>query len=68
MSGRETDYAAWIEKAEHDLLVIENNLVAERVPWDMVCFHAQQAAEKLLKAVLVYHGNVPSKTHSPGPI
>ncbi len=31
MSGRETDFAAWIEKAEHDLLVIENNLAAERV-------------------------------------
>ena len=64
MSGRETDYAAWIEKAEHDLLDIRNNLAAEQAPWDVVCFHAQQAAEKLLKAFLVYHGNVPSKTHS----
>jgi HEPN domain-containing protein len=64
MKGRETNYLAWIEKAEHDLLDIENNLAAERVPWDTVCFHAQQAAEKLLKAFLVHHGSIPAKTHS----
>jgi len=33
------------------------------VPWDTVCFHAQQVAEKLLKALLVYHGRSPLKTH-----
>ncbi len=63
MSGRETDHAAWVEKAEHDLLAIDSMLAAERVPWDVVCFHAQQAAEKLLKAFLVQHGIVPTKTH-----
>jgi len=63
MSDPESNYAAWIEKAEHDLLVIENNLAAQRVPWDMVCFHAQQVAEKLLKAFLVYHSTMPTKTH-----
>ena len=62
-SGRETDYAAWIEKAEHDLLNIDNNLVAEQVPWDMVCFHAQQAAEKLLKAFLLQRCSRPVRTH-----
>lgn len=36
----------WVEKAEHDLLNIDNNLAASHVPWDTVCFHAQQAAEK----------------------
>src|SRR5436309_7755862 len=39
---------AWIEKAESDFLCIENNLAAKRVPWDVVAFHAQQAAEKML--------------------
>ena len=34
-SGGETDHAAWLKKAEHDLLVIKNNVAAERVPWDM---------------------------------
>ena len=28
-----------------------------------VCFHAQQAAEKVLKALLVYHGERPPRTH-----
>ena len=64
MSAPESNYAAWIEKAEHDLLAIDSILAAERVPWDVVCFHAQQVAEKLLKAFLVHRGPVPTKTHS----
>lgn len=44
---------AWVLKAEHDLLNIENNLAAREIPWDTVCFHAQQCAEKYLKALLV---------------
>ena len=47
------DVRAWVQRAEHDLLNIENNLVAARVPWDTVCFHAQQSAEKYLKALLI---------------
>ena len=35
----------WVEKSEHDLLNIENNPTASHVPWDTVCFHAQQGAE-----------------------
>lgn len=31
MSGRETDYAAWIEKAEHDLLSNEKPFATERL-------------------------------------
>ncbi len=53
MSGRESNYSACLAKADHDLLNIDNNLSAARVPWDTVCFHAQQAAEKLLKAFIV---------------
>ena len=49
MTPLEAGARAWVEKAENDLLCIENNLVAQRVPWDVVVFHAQQAAEKLLK-------------------
>ncbi len=63
MSARKTNYAAWIEKAEHDLLSIRNNLAADQVPWDVVCFHAQQAAEKLLKGFLVHGGRSARKTH-----
>ncbi|MHC4200094.1 MAG: HEPN domain-containing protein [Planctomycetota bacterium] len=63
MSDPESNYLEWIAKAENDLLNIENNLAAERVPWDTVCFHAHQAAEKLLKAFLVQRGEMPTKTH-----
>jgi HEPN domain-containing protein len=63
MSAPETNYKAWLAKAENDLLNIENNLAADHVPWDTVSFHAQQAAEKLLKAFLVYHGRPLARTH-----
>ncbi|MCS6302554.1 MAG: HEPN domain-containing protein [Nitrospira sp.] len=46
---------SWVNKAEHDLLNIENNLVAKEIPWDTVCFHAQQCGEKYLKALLVFY-------------
>ncbi len=43
----------WLAKAANDLLDADNNLKAEKVPFDTVCFHCQQAAEKLLKGYLV---------------
>lgn len=63
MSAPETNSAAGLAKADNDFLNVENNLSAECVPWDTVCFHAQQAAEKLLKAFLVYHGRPLFRTH-----
>ena len=57
------DAHTWVAKAESDLLNIRNNLAAERVPWDTVCFHAQQAAEKMLKGFLVSRGHTASRTH-----
>lgn len=53
----------WLHKAESDLLNIRNNLAAERIPTDTVCFHAQQAIEKFLKAVLIANGRNIAKTH-----
>ena len=57
------DPLAWVAKADHDLLCILNNLNNPDVPWDIVCFHAQQAAEKMLRALLVARGTVPVPTH-----
>jgi len=53
----------WIDRAENDLLNVSNNLQAQRVPWDTVCFHCQQAAEKYLKAVLTVQGQEVPWTH-----
>ena len=63
MSSAESNFSAWLRKADHDLLNIENNLAAKDIPWDTVCFHAQQVVEKVLKAFLTYHGCGLSKTH-----
>lgn len=54
---------AWVLKADHDLLNIENNLAAREIPWDTVCFHAQQCGEKYLKALLVSRHIDPPKIH-----
>ena len=54
----------WIEKARNDLLNADNNLAAQEVPYDTVCFHCQQAAEKLLKGFLVAHGCEYPITHN----
>ena len=44
----------WIEKAEGDFQTAGRELKAKPRPnYDAVCFHAQQCAEKYLKAVLI---------------
>lgn len=53
----------WIAKAKNDLLDADNNLKAEETPFDTVCFHCQQAAEKFLKAYLVANGNLYPISH-----
>ena len=55
---------AWIEKAEHDLKTAEHTLrLSDDCPFDTICFHAQQCAEKYLKALLVYSRREFPKTH-----
>ena len=55
---------AWIKKAENDLITAENSIeIKPDPPLDIVCFHAQQCAEKYLKAYLVYHNIEFEKTH-----
>jgi HEPN domain-containing protein len=49
----------WVEKAEGDFQTAQRELRARQAPnYDAACFHAQQCAEKYLKAFLVYH-NLP---------
>ncbi len=45
----------WLRKAESDLTSAELCLDAGKA-LDTVCFHAQQAAEKLIKAYLISYG------------
>jgi len=53
----------WLAKARNDLLNADNNLRSEQVPLDTVCFHCQQAAEKMLKSYLVGKGQEYPLTH-----
>jgi HEPN domain-containing protein len=54
----------WIEKAENDLKAAEHILtIEEDCPFDTVCFHAQQCAEKYFKGVLVFKEVDFPKTH-----
>jgi HEPN domain-containing protein len=63
MSGEIELARQWAAKAAHDLLSADNNLKAAEVPFDVVCFHCQQAAEKLLKAFLAAYGRLTPRTH-----
>lgn len=47
--------ARWIEHAKGDLSLARICL-PPGVPYELLCFHAQQAAEKAIKAVLIHHG------------
>jgi HEPN domain-containing protein len=54
----------WLRKARNDLTAADSILAGHEVPYDTVCFHCQQAAEKALKALLVRHHRRPPRTHS----
>ena len=55
----------WVEKADNDLKNAEHTLLLpdEECPYDTVCFHAQQCAEKYFKARLVEAGVEFPKIH-----
>jgi HEPN domain-containing protein len=55
----------WVEKAEGDLTTAERELRARNKPnFDAACFHAQQTAEKYLKAVLQEWGKDIPRIHN----
>jgi len=57
------DAAEWLRLADLDLRAGEKALAGDDpLPGD-ACFHAQQAAEKFLKAFLVSQGTHPRRTH-----
>ena len=56
----------WLHKADQDLLAAERLQKHEAVLGGIVAFHAQQAAEKYMKAVLTKHQVEFPKTHDLG--
>jgi HEPN domain-containing protein len=65
MTNDQNDYLRnWIFRANEDIAVIDK--LFESGPElfaSSICFHAQQAVEKFLKAYLVFHGIDFPKTH-----
>jgi HEPN domain-containing protein len=53
----------WLAKAEEDFRLVLSLLRRKKIPANTVCFHAQQAAEKHLKAVLQERGIRFARTH-----
>lgn len=54
----------WVTKAEGDFATALRELRARKVPnYDAACFHAQQCAEKYMKARLQEEGIAFPKTH-----
>ena len=57
--------AEWVSKAEGDFVTAGRELRARKSPnYDAVCFHAQQCAEKYLKAVLQENDRHIPKIHN----
>lgn len=52
-----------LKKAAEDEYVLDNLAADPQAPESVLGFHAQQAAEKLLKALLFVRGIAPPRTH-----
>jgi HEPN domain-containing protein len=57
------DPMSWVERAEEDYVVARFALRRKTPFTYSACFHAQQCAEKYLKALLVAGGHAFSKVH-----
>lgn len=55
---------AWLERAQSDLQLGRKALRTRGVLPEDACFHAQQCAEKALKALLLHRGTDFPKTHA----
>ncbi len=56
MNGPADHARGWIRKADSDLATARL-VLAGPGPYDTACFHAQQAIEKCLKALIAYSGS-----------
>lgn len=57
-------FRVWLSQANHDLNAAEASINQGYYEW--ACFQAEQAVEKALKSVIVYHGKSAPKLHNLG--
>jgi hypothetical protein len=68
MTNRASRPEAWFEKADHDLLAIEQLMAASVVVWDIVAFHAREiragveTAREIRRAIRERTGHGPLAT------
>ena len=56
--------AEWIKFSDMDLMTAKHLYdTMHPQPLEIICYHCQQSAEKILKAFLIYSGVKPEKTH-----
>ncbi|MEK7256578.1 MAG: HEPN domain-containing protein, partial [Bacteroidota bacterium] len=53
----------WFKVAQEDLSSAEFLRNKEPVPLEIICYHCQQSAEKMLKGYLAFQGEAIRKTH-----
>ena len=46
-----SDYTEWLKRADDDLVAMERLVAYGYTPLNVVCYHAQQYAEKIVKAI-----------------
>jgi len=64
MSTNNTIVGEWIYLAQMDYdYALKSANTFHPAPVEIICFHCQQAAEKILKAYIAAHGDTPVKTH-----
>jgi HEPN domain-containing protein len=63
MQDPASKFENWLLKGDEDRAAIRLLLAGPGTPWPAVCFHAQQAAEKYLKALLVARQQRVERTH-----
>jgi len=56
-------YEEWIERAKSNLEIAQTKII-RHIHYEDLCFEAQQAAEKALKGLLIFHGVDPEFTHN----
>ena len=61
--SKEDIISSWMEKADRDLEVAKRELKLSDPLTDIICFHAQQSAEKYMKAYLIWLDIEFQKTH-----
>lgn len=52
----QSDYYKWLKRAEDDLTTIQRLIPYGYAPYNVVCYHAQQYAEKVVKAKILELG------------